>query len=270
MNNTKEKDELQDNCNSVEELTEYLMRKAQNHNNYKYYSPLKRIVDNCKSNSLYLTTGEKWNDITDRTNFNSNLNGATNFGQCFSFSRDESVAMWMLYGGIDKLGGMIDFTKKGMQSILRTDKVELGYFEEQTQNFKCLKTIDKSKFKIFLIDIVYYKKNGKYYYISRYDEKFATLSEQVFAKLNFCKKVNAWKYENECRLIVSVNTEELLNKCNVARIDLSNLDLGKSLERLYHAPNYPKQKNTYGSKESELGESLDWSICENCKKPSDS
>lgn len=255
---------LKNSCGTIDDLNSYLRRKAGNHNNFKYYSSLSRIINIRDSKKLYLNNGKNWNDIIDRNSFNSDDNTYVNFGKCFSFSRDENVAMWMLYGGINKLSGMVDFTKKGMQSILETAYLNVGYFDDNA-TFKTVKKLTRDEFEIYLTDVVYYSKNGKKYYINRAEESFESLSGKVFDELKSCKKTYPWKYENECRLIVSVNKEYLEDNCDIVQIDLEKLDLGKSLERIYRGPNYPLE-NTQNTLPSQLDNAIDWTLCDgkNC------
>lgn len=253
------KDTLENNCNSVDNIRAYLRRKGQNHNYYKCYASLERIKGIRDEKCLYLGNGGNWNDIPDRENFNSDKNDYINFGRCFSFSQDENVAMWMLYGGINKRGGMIDFTKKGIQSILDVSDITIGYFDNDI--FKSVQNLTRKDFEIYITDVIYYQKRGSVYYINRSDEAYRKLSEEIFKELNACKKSYPWKYENECRLIVSVRKNLLKSNCNVIRINLEDMDLGKSYERIYRAPNYPLAE-TYGTLPSRLDKTIDWSLCD--------
>ena len=253
-------DTLEGNCNTIENLKVYLRQKGENHNCYKSYSTLNRVVEIRDTKFLYLSNGGTWNDIIDRANFNSATNSVVNFGKCFSFSQDENVAMWMLYGGIDKLSGMIDFTKKGMQSILGTDSINIGYFDDDGK-FKAEIELKKENFDIYVTDIVYYKSNGKGYYINRSDESYNCLSNEIFESLQYCKKTYPWKYENECRLIVSVDKKFITNNCKIVQINLDGMDLGKSLERVYRGPNYPL-KDFQNSLPSKLDNTIDWTLCD--------
>ena len=256
----KNNDTLEGNCNSIENLNAYLRQKGKNHNCYKAYTSLSRVVEIRDTKFLYLSNGETWNDVIDRNNFNSATNLVVNYGKCFSFSQDENVAMWMLYGGIDKLSGMIDFTKKGMHSILATNLINVGYFDGDGK-FKTEKTLTKENFDIYITDIVYYKVNGNGYYINRSEESYNCLSNELFEKLQCCKKTYPWKYENECRLIVSINKKLITNKCKIVQINLDGMDLGKSFERVYRGPNYPL-KNFQNSLPSKLDNTIDWSLCD--------
>jgi len=248
------------NCaSSAEELMKYLKQKARNHNCYKCYSTIDRIVDIRDSKYLYLGTGKRWNDINDRDGFNLEHSKTVNYGKCFSYSQEESVAMWMLYGGIEKKGAMIDFTKKAIENILSVLSIEFGNFADNV--FVPKKELLRNSFDLFCIDIVYYKENSTGYYIKRSDESIDNLSKDVFDQLLLCKKVYPWQYENECRLICSVDKQLFDQPCDFARINLSKIDMGKSFERIYHSPNYP-EKNIKSTLPSKLYGSIDWSLCD--------
>lgn len=253
------KDSMKFYSTRADTLTDYLIRKANNHNCFKLYSTLDRILDIRDRRCLYLGTGSNWNDIPDRKSFNSDKYNFVNFGKCFSFSQDENVAMWMLYGGIEKCSGMIDFTKKGMSSILSSESVDIGAL--RNGKFESYSNIPKSSFKMYLIDVVYYKHVSNGYYIRRSEESVNKISNNVFNGLIGCKKSYPWLYENECRLIVSINKSIVPEESNAVKIDLSQIDLGKSFERIYHGPNYPFKdvKNTLPSK---LDNTIDWSLCD--------
>lgn len=247
---------------SSSSLREYLIEKAKQHNNYKIYSTIDRIVDIRDNHCLYLGDASGWNDITDRNDFSSKKHGKIYFGKCFSYAKDENVAMWMLYGGINKCAGMIDFTRKGMRSILDIDHIELSYYDKETKETTPIKNLPRSSFEIFLIDILYYSqcKNEKYV-ITHSDERAYNVSKEVVESLSGYKKVFSWQHEKECRLIVSIDESLLPSKCNTVKIDLHHIDLGKSFERIYHGPNYPLTdiKNTLPSK---LDSTIDWELCD--------
>lgn len=256
----EETDCLANHISNSAELQEYLKLKGKNHKYYKLYSSIGRIVDIRDRECLYLGIGRKWNDVVDRENFNSDRYKFVNFGRCFSFSQYESVAMWMLYGGIDKLSGMIDFTNKGMQSILDTPKVEVGYFSNE--HFFKVKTINRPLYELYCTDVIYYSKNEhEFYTIRRSEESYGSLNKDVFNNLIGCKKALPWQYENECRLICRIDRKLLEENCDTVRIELAGMDLGKSFKRVYHGPNYPSNdaKNTLPSK---LDNSIDWLLCD--------
>ena len=250
---------MKKHCKDADVLINYLRSKGGNHNHYKWYASMNRIKNLIDTKQMYLSNGKKWNDITNRKDFNQDTDDFVNFGICFSFSRDESVAMWMLYSGIDKSGGMIDFTKKGISSIRSVRDVNVGYFVGN--KFHSAKELDESCFKTYVTDIVYYTERSDGYTVSRSDEICYNLSRDVFSRLSGCKKVYPWKYENECRLIVSVNKKYLTPECTHIRIDISDMDLGSSMERIYTSPNYPHTDMTQ-CRPSTLAKTVDWSLCD--------
>ena len=258
---TNKKDEIAYHVAGAAALEEYLKQKAQNHNNYKFYSSLESILKIRNEKTLCLSNGEIWNDKTDREGFNSEKYDTINFGKCFSYSRDENVAMWMLYGGINQESGMIDFTKKGMSSLLCTPQIDIGYIADK--KFNKIKSLERDSFKLYCIDIIYYKKHASGYYIRRSEECCTIVSNEVFDELIACKKAYPWKYENECRLICSIKRDLVESGCSVVRIDLSHMNLGKSFDRIYHGPNCisADSKETLPSN---LDNSIDWSLCKDC------
>lgn len=172
--------------------------------------------------------------------------------------------MWMLYGGIDKRGGMIDFTRKGMRSILSVQSVETGYFED-SGIFRPLKRLNAGEFEIYCIDVVYCTKMGSGYFVKRGEECVTQLPADVFNGLGGCRKAYPWQYENECRLIVSIDRALLSENSTDVRIDLSGLDMGTSYSRIYRSPNYPDSMDIQGTKESSLQGDVDWDLCKKCK-----
>ena len=172
--------------------------------------------------------------------------------------------MWMLYGGGDKCGGMIDFTKKGIHSILDTQEIELGYFDDQGKFVSCA-ALMRTEFDIWITDIVYYSENKRYFCLKRSDESCYTVSKSVMDGLIMCKKAYPWNYENECRLIVSISRQILqqiynFGDCDTVKLNLQGMNLGKSFKRIYKSPNYPLNDNT-GVLASNIDQTVDWNIC---------
>ena len=256
---------MQANCEHAEQLYEYLCLKAKTHNSYKFYARVERVDQIVHQHSLYLGNGVKWNDVKDRENFNSNSYDKISFGKCFSYSTDENVAMWMLYGGIYHTGAMVDFTRKGMNAVINAQNVELGYFNNNS--FVSLKTIEKHDFDIDIVDVVYY--NPQTGYLKRYDDNAILADKAIIDQLGACKKLYPWNYENECRLIVRIDKELVPKECTDVKIDISSMNLGKSLERAYYCPGY-KGDMSYGFLNSKLDGSVDFELrdqlCIDCKQ----
>lgn len=243
-------------------MNTYLNHKAEKHYHYKFYSDNDKIENILKNKAVYLSNGANWNDIIDKDNFNSIEYEYMNFGLCLSYSRSENVAMWMLYNG--NKGLMIDYSPKAIKNILDAESIKLGFFDKG-KNFKSIKTLNKGEFKIQIVDIVYYgtpkSNNNNKYYVKRSDETNQEFDKKLIDALPFCKKTLPWSYENECRLIVSIN-KKVANDCDTVEIKFSeDFDFSSLLERVYVSPN--NQNDRFQN--SNLSGKINWNLCKNCK-----
>lgn len=244
-------------------LSSYLIEKAKNHKNFKYYSSKNRIEGILENHTVYLSTGSRWNDTTDSENFNNDQLEYKNFGLCLSFSRSESVAMWMLYSR--NLGCMIDYSSDVIRSILKTKTVKLGFFENDV--FNETEVLSDDKFRVSISDVIYYGKSKKggedTYYVRRSGESYDQCRKDAVDSLSFYKKTLPWYYENECRIVVSISRKLLRNsKCDTVAIEFPEEYLDKLRERVYDSPN--NKKGIY--KPSALKNSIDWNLCKDCNK----
>lgn len=259
----KENDKLENAICSPDDLISYLKLKAQSHNYYKLYSSYDKVIAIKNNNCLFLSNGVNWNDVIDRNGFNNPEYTAENFGICFSYSQDESVAMWMLYGGINNESAMIDFTKKAIKNILEIKAVKIGYFNSDNE-FVCKKTLCENEFGIFISDVIYYKKSEGKYYIKRSDEHVDNVDKSVIDNILFCKKLYPWKYENECRLIVQIDKSLLDHNITHVKIDISDIDLSTTFDRIYIGPNCMISIDD-NVKKSKLTNNVDWDLRKTCK-----
>ena len=282
---SKENRTLKAVCEATDELQVYLTEKAINHHNYKHYvSDITRVNRIYREGALFLTDGSNWNDPDDKkafTDFNSGRSECKRYGLCLSFSKSESVAMWMLYGGMQKKGAMIDINLRNIKQLLdqsNRPQVELGYFEKEEWN--AVKRLNANEYKVKLIDILYYDTNKKVdkehelkYDIKRSDEKCACNDNVIDNAPLLQKKVWAWNYENECRLIVEVDKKSISSfansKISVARIEFPDKEFFREdvRERILLAPNFDESsivKGDFIPKKSAL--KIDWDLCKNCKK----
>lgn len=250
-------------CDTVQNLEMYLATKAQNHNCYKTYTVSNRIQSWIEADCFYLDDGSRWNDIHDRETFNHTQSNVKRFGRCFSFSKSESVAMWMLYGGMQKKGAMLEFTKKGMSELLRnTTHVELGNWVNN--KFVNVITLQNDQFDLTLKDILYTGDlTSDTMYIRRSDESNKEAPIDIIRQLQYCVKSVAWSYENECRLILTVDRRVIpdANNATSVRIPLKGLLKDTAKTRIYCSPNYRGEK---GFSESKISGEVDWDLCSGC------
>lgn len=266
MNKENEKNSLKKVVNDVQALNDYLEEKAQGHNYYKIYTFEDRIDNIVGCRSLYLSDGHKWNDVNDRNRLNNDLTEYKNFAICFSFSKSENVAMWMLYGGMEKRGMMINFKPTMINNCIKNnEQIELGCFVDG--KYKCLQVLDKKDYKIKLVDVLYYgedAENSNYYRVKRSDEYCDGITHDNFLALNSCVKSYSWSYENECRIIVSVSKKLISDsRIDTVKLTLSNDVEAKHIaERIILAPNY--RGNRQYSR-STLSNTIDWDLCRECQ-----
>lgn len=253
------------NLKTAVNLQDYLEKKAETHNFYKLYSTEERIENNIHERALFLSDGTTWNDCVDREKLNC-IKGQKSFALCFSFSASESVAMWMLYGGMKKRGAMINFNQKMIiEAFKKNQSIELGFFENG--HFVLVQKLFKGSYKLRLTDVLYYgesKKNKGAYRVRRSDEYDDSFDLNKFIVLPQCLKKYSWSYENECRLIVSID-KQLIHNDNINTVKfplplaISSQDIEK---RVILSPNYNGYKNW---KKSELTTEMDWDLCKGCK-----
>ncbi len=248
-------------------LMDYLEKKARNHNNYKIYTEYSRVKNILSKKALYLNDGNKWNDKVDGYSFNSDVN-KKNFGCCFCFSKLENIAMWMLYGGLNNCGVMISFSKSDIKNILENKgTIELGCFSDQC--FHTIKSINKEQYEIKIIDILYYNFDKSVIKLKHAD-KTAELdnsehNREQLDDLKFCKKTAHWRYENECRLIISID-KELVDSSEITTVKLpieDTVDLCTIEKSIIRSPNW---KGVFTYEQSELTGKVDWDLRKNCNR----
>lgn len=266
--NKEEKKTLKTECSSPEALVSYLEHKANNHRYFKKYCTEESLNYMIEQKSLFLSTGKNWNDKTDKKQFNPDTADVLRFGGCFSVSQSESVAMWMLYGGTKRRGVMVDFTKEEIKACLNSENVALGIWEGN-QFKKVGDSIDKSKFSIQLIDILYVgeSKNdsNNYYYVKRSNETHH-VEKNFIDSMDCFKKILPWNYENECRLVLTIDKKHITKQgINSAKIELP-ATIDKPFDRIYSSPNYAGNNKEFLT--SHLSAKLDWDLCKECTERS--
>ena len=252
------------NIETEGELEKYIAEKSNNHSVYKHYGSRERITNNIiREHCFYLSNVTGWNDVEDRSRFN-NLNlSVVNYGLCFSFSKSESIAMWMLYGKDDGL--MINLKKATIKSILEMKEAVLGMFKNNS--FVSLGKIALTEHSIILQDILYCgdTENGKVY-VKRSDEVVKEFDSGLLEGLSHNIKNVAWSYENECRLIVSIDKKEIEKieqtnpgcKCDTLKIYIPESQWEAVREGIFNHPNVMNGEDGFNN--SRLQGKVQWKI----------
>lgn len=275
------KEEKKTHFRDRQEFVRFLETKAINHDCFKHYSSKEGIQSICETHSIILHDGKSWNDVEDGNRLREDLN-YHQFAFCFSFSRSESVPMWMLYSNDD--GCMIDFDLDSIKSIMAIKEVQIGKYDKPSHSFNSYQSlpVDGSSVKFKLVDIAYYGEpkppidSDRFCYYRHSGDTEKQFDRDIIESSRlFCKRI-AWSYENECRLIVSVN-RNLIN-WDDQELDLqivfgqSTIDSLKRKGRIINSPNVSSDDNpdTFyrDNHSSKLYGRINWSLkgilCRNC------
>ena len=171
-------------------LDGYLRKKAANHNHCRIYGEEDKLSAIFTDHILYLTDGADWNDTADRDAFNSGDSEYKYFARSFTYSTSESVAMWMLYGGMQKKGVMVEIGVGNLNKIINGyKKIVLGNFDGPSGESKFVEgpTIDKENCSLDLIDILYCSSDNEkgLIDIKRSDERVQNVMKNY---INYLKK----------------------------------------------------------------------------------
>ncbi len=249
--------ELYDICKSADSLARGLSFNAVTHKRYKTYMPMERALGIILSGNIYFSNGANWNDIPDRKQMaNRNV-----YGQCFSWSTIENIAMWMLYGGQGgESGAMIDFPAKVIKEMLASASVELGQFNEKGKFEVQYSLARETDYEQYMTDIVYVEhlKNGSVRLT--WGDQHLTVKNEVLSDAGIFQKHYAWAYERESRMIFRL-TESFLDSHDIKegssiRLRLSERAKRLLVDQLYRSPVY-KGKTDVGLNSSLFNE-VDW------------
>ena len=261
--------EILQNSHTTEELEGYLRAKAKKHTYYKIYGTEDKLRSIYEKKKLYLSCGKDWNDPKDREQL-LRSERYSYYVRCFSFSKSENVAMWMLYGGMGDQGVLVQFSQKFLNELTeKITHVSLGYFSGD--NFEGKVHLQKDEFELYLIDMLYVRDdiNSKTevhtYHIKRHEEGGDIATREVVDSLRLCRKHYEWNYENECRLVLKVKKRIDTNRYTDAEIDFSEIDknIAPSTKNVIMTPKYHEDPPHDYIKRA-LSDGLNWDLCLDC------
>ena len=256
-----------DDIDSIEKLKNKLKEKGRNHKSYSFYVESEYIDKSIEG--IRLSTGKKWNDPIDVKNLKDEE--TVLFVKSFTFSKSESVAMWMLYTYTDNKGVLFKYKPKCIMDLLNSKNKQTIHIMNNDE-FVC--EIQPEDYEIELIDVAYLNEEDDNYVFKRSDNR-KKIKKELFdnsynllqGKLDYFIKLYGWAYENECRLIVKVKKEfikeydenidyHIILKPNCVKDNLS----------IISSPNYegePREKNNIQFKESFYKGKIHWIFEEN-------
>lgn len=249
------------------QIVDYLSATGSTRRNLRHYASRARVDRIISSSSMYLSDGTTWNDKYDRDNFNPPSSGYKNFGMCLSANTEESIAMWMLYGGIDGNGAMINFDKKTLKGAMHSSSYDLGYFDTR-KRFITVLTLDASQIKFRLMDVMYFdqsRKDKERFLLERKGESKQTeISGRLSSGLHQIAKHKSWSYETEVRLVGSVCKLLLgrnADQCRFLKIPM-NLNERFISSRIFDSPASDGRGHF---RQSKLFGTVEWNLCGECK-----
>ena len=237
------------------------------HREYKHYGTRARIASILKGGALYLTDGTSWNDKYDREHFNPSFMSTKRFGACFSASPAESIAMWMLYGGMDGNGAMINFDRRTLQGAMGCKTYECGRFGTDGK-FQCLMELPADRLRLRLVDVLYFQNHaddnvtvGR----SSLEGGRHVLDGRAFNGIEQIAKHQSWSYENEVRLVATISKLDLAGKESHVKCVKIPIDFDDAFVagRVFDSPVSDDEGNY---RDSELRGTVDWNLCSGCAK----
>lgn len=247
-----------------EQILSYLSSAGKKHRNYRHYATRDRIKSILENKAIYLTDGSTWNDKFDRERFNPRYSSCKRFGTCLSSSTEESVAMWMLYGGAGGNGAMINFDRDTLLRAMSVDSYELGEFDSDG-SFQSRLTLGNPEIDLSLSEVLYFKGNGDDITVMRSmgKDQQVRMSLKALRGIDAITKHASWSYEQEVRLVARVDTPLLgghASHITCVKVPLEFTD-DFVAKRVYDSP-VSDGKGTY--LDSKLCQTVDWDLCRGC------
>ncbi len=191
------------------EIKNFLDIRAQRHKNYFHYTNVDALKGMLKSKKLYLSLGKTMNDLFEPQKIDP-LRWARLYVASFSFTANESVALWHIYGNRLNRAIRIQFSKAAILKVLETLRNNLTCRSVGDQELRC--NIKNAN----LVDVAYVQNNQS---SLRWNK--ALLSQDICLDLphiheemllaGYIKNI-AWEYEMETRFLVELEPAKRIDK----------------------------------------------------------
>lgn len=257
----------QEHLEGYGDVLAFLADRGGMHREYKHYGTRARIAGILRGGALYLTDGTSWNDKYDREHFNPSFMSTKRFGACFSASPAESIAMWMLYGGMDGNGAMINFDRRTLQGAMGRKTYECGRFGADGQ-FQCLTKLPADRLSLRLVDVLYFQNHADgNVTVGRPSLEGGrhVMDGRAFNGIEQIAKHQSWSYENEVRLVATISKLDLVGKASHVKCVKIPIDFDDAFVagRVFDSPVSDDEGNY---RDSELRGTVDWNLCSGCAK----
>lgn len=173
--------------------------------------------------------------------------------------------MWMLYGGTDGNGAMINFDGDTLSRAMSAEFYELSRFSDKSE-FEPLLTLSRWDMDLSLSEVLYFKSVGYDDVIvmsSMGNYRQVRISRRTLDGIDEIAKHTSWSYEQEVRLVARVRRDLLGG--NDSRITCVRVPLELAddfvANRVYDSP-VSDSNGLYRS--SELRDTVAWDLCRGC------
>ncbi len=257
----------QEHFEEYRDVLSFLAGRGGMHREYKHYATRACIAGILRSGALSLTDGTSWNDKYDREHFNPSFMSTKRFGACFSASSTESVAMWMLYGGMDGNGAMINFDRRTLQGAMGRESYECGWFGTDGK-FECVVELPGDRLSLRLVDVLYFQNHADgNVTVGRPSIEGGrhVMDGRAFNGIEQIAKHQSWSYENEVRLVATISKLDLVGKASHVKCVKIPIDFDDAFVagRVFDSPVSDGGGNY---RDSELRGTVDWNLCSGCVK----
>ncbi len=230
----------------LKEVKDFLDIRAVKHKNYFHYTTVTTLKNMLVSKKLYLSLGRTMNDLLEIQKIAPEKWNRL-YVASFSYTANESVALWHIYGNPLSDAIRIQFSKTAIMNMLNKTK----------DNLTCKSVNNGGRYKIKsikLVDIAYLQNSQK---SLRWNKALLTdsycndLSEiNTHEELAGYIKNIAWEYEIETRFLVELDGEETDTFPEKIEIDAENLWKGSKIlcGPCLPAENLKKQMNEFFEK----------------------
>lgn len=247
------------------QILDYLSKKGGNRKNYRHYVTGKRVQEILDGSAFFLTDGSSWNDKYDKRKFNPEFWDYKRFGICLSAATTESIAMWMLYGGLDGNGAMINFDRSTLRAAMSQEDYECGHFVNG--KFEAVTTLSRHDIDFRLVDVLYFsdvRSDGSRTIERVGDDKKVIISSDAFTHIEQIAKHEAWAYETEVRLVATVRKDALQGNISDNFAIKMPISVSDSFvrNRVFDSPVATKRG---GFHDSALLGTVDWDLCSQCE-----
>ena len=209
-----------DEVSSASELFRYLKRNRSSASKIFHYTTFDSLIAIFKNKSFRLTRFDLMNDKAEQKLVNG-IKTELNYIMSVCTDETEYVSMWAIYGKASGIKIRIDFTSKSLEDLSEEDN---SYYSNSENRIVLNKDggFRSSNLSIQISDVVYLNKNKNEIRHNtnpfpnlKYDAK---LGEQLSGFL----KYDAWEFEKERRLKVTINDIDIVGSPQHIYLKLTN------------------------------------------------